>query len=102
MEKIVFESLTSAQVKVNNSVDTEKVYDIIANVDFAGNQVRSISGGEVQLNNEVVATFSSWGDHNLSISYVNVDPSVYCSIVEAVSEFIAQVKEKVSTQTINI
>lgn len=102
MEKIVFEALNSAQVKVNNSVDTEKVYDITANVDIAGTQVRNISAGEVKLNNEVVATFSSWGDHNLSINYVNVDPSVYSSIVEAVNQFIAQVKEKVSAQTINI
>lgn len=102
MEKIVFEALNSAQVKVNNSVDAEKVYDITANVDIAGTQVRNISAGEVKLNNEAVATFSSWGENNLSLNYANIDASQYCSIVEAICTFIAQVKEKVSTQIINI
>lgn len=102
MEKIVFESLNSAQVKVSNSVDTEKVYDIVANANISGTTVNSIDGGSVRINDAVVATFSSWGENSLNVNYQNASVSEYCDILEAITTFISDVKTKVSIDTFNI
>ena len=102
MEKIVFESLNSAQVKVSNSVDAEKVYDIVANANISGTTVNSIDGGSVRIDDIVVATFSSWGENSLNINYQNVDTTQYCAIIEAITAFIDDVRTKVSTDTFNI
>lgn len=102
MEKIVFESLNSAQVKVNNSVDTEKVYDIVANVNISNNIVNSIDSGSVKKDDIIIATFSSWSENNLNVNYQNASASEYCDVLEAITSFISDVKTKVSTEIINI
>lgn len=102
MDKITFEALNSAQVKVNNSVDTEKVYDITANANISSTNVNSIDSGSVKTNDTVVATFSSWGENSLNVNYQNALVSEYCDILEAITTFISDVKTKVSTETINI
>ena len=102
MSKIDFTKLNSANVTADNSVDTEKVYDINANVNISGNSVNSIDGGSVKKDDVQVATFSRWGDNSLNINFMNVDAMTMCSIIPEVNTFIEAVETKVQTETIEI
>lgn len=102
MSKIDFTKLNSANVSADNSVDTEKVYDINANVNISGNNVNSIDGGSVKKEDVQVATFSRWGENSLNINFMNVDAMAMCSIITEVNAFIEAVQTKVQTETIEI
>lgn len=102
MSKIDFTKLNSANVTADNSVDTEKVYDINANVNISGNSVNSIDGGSVKKDDVQVATFSRWGENSLNINFMNVDAMTMCSIITEVNTFIEAVETKVQTETIEI
>lgn len=102
MSKIDFTKLNSANVTADNSVDTEKVYDINANVNIIGNSVNSIDGGSVKKDDVQVATFSRWGENSLNINFMNVDAMTMCSIITEVNAFIEAVETKVQTETIEI
>lgn len=102
MSKIDFTKLNSANVTADNSVDTEKVYDINANVNISGNSVNSIDGGSVKKDDVQVATFSRWGENSLNIKFMNVDAMEMCSIITEVNTFIEAVETKVQTETIEI
>lgn len=102
MSKIDFTKLNSANVTAGNSVDTEKVYDINANVNISGNSVNSIDGGSVKKDDVQVATFSRWGENSLNINFMNVDAMAMCSIITEVNAFIEAVETKVQTETIEI
>lgn len=102
MSKIDFTKLNSANVTADNSVDTEKVYDINANVNIIGNSVNSIDGGSVKKDDVQVATFSRWGENSLNINFMNVDAMAMCSIITEVNTFIEAVETKVQTETIEI
>lgn len=108
MEKVIYKTLNSANVRVDNSVDTERVYDISANANIGGmadmgpgdsNSVSSIDSGEVKRKSDgmMVATFSSYGDGNLSINHQNTEASEQCTVTNAVNAFIEDVKSKVKT-----
>ena len=102
MSKIDFTKLNSANVTADNSVDTEKVYDINANVNISGNSVNSIDGGSVKKDDVQVATFSRWGENSLNINFMNLDAMTMCSIITEVNTFIEAVETKVQTETIEI
>lgn len=102
MSKIDFTKLNSANVSADNSVDTEKVYDINANVNISGQSVNSIDGGSVKKDDVQVATFSRWGENSLNINFMNVDAMTMCSIITEVNAFIEGVETKVQTETIEI
>lgn len=102
MSKIDFTKLNSANVTADNSVDTEKVYDINANVNISGDKVSSIDGGSVKKDDVQVATFSRWGENSLNINFMNVDAMAMCSIITEVNAFIEAVETKVQTETIEI
>ena len=102
MSKIDFTKLNSANVTADNSVDTEKVFDINANVNISGNSVNSIDGGSVKKDDVQVATFSRWGENSLNINFMNVDAMTMCSIITEVNTFIEAVETKVQTETIEI
>lgn len=100
-EKVQSVALNSANVRYNNAVDTEKVFDIEVNVSIRGNVVGSFDGGVVKKDSMVIASFSMYGENNLSISFQNVtDPMEMCSILNAVSEFIENVKADVQAAEI--
>lgn len=108
MEKVTYKTLNSANVRVDNSVDSERVYDISSNVNIGGvagmgtsdsNTVSSIDGGEMKRKSDgiMVATFSSYGDGNLSINHQNTEAEEQCTVTTAVNAFIEDVKAKVKT-----
>ncbi|MGN0309531.1 MAG: hypothetical protein ACI4C3_02930 [Bacteroides sp.] len=97
MSKIKYTALNSANVRVNNSGDAEKTYDIEANVNVTQNSVvNNIDSGRVTLGGVDKATFNSWGEGMLNISYSNVETEEQCAIINAVNAFIADVKSHVA------
>lgn len=102
MEKVDFTKLNSANVSADNSVDTEKKYDINANVNINGNKVNSIDGGRVVKEGIEVASFSKWGENQLNVNFNNVDVMEMCSIITEVNTFYTNVVSKVESEPIEI
>lgn len=94
-QKVTIKSLNSANVRMDNSVDAGRVYDIEANVNIStGNYVQSIDSGSVKKEMNEVATFSSWGGDNLQINYNGVGAEEQCAIITAVNQFITDARAK--------
>lgn len=95
MTKITAVALESARVRVSNNGDTNRVYDIMGTVEVtSGNTVGNIDSGEVSKNNNVIANFNVWGDDGLSVNYISVPADERCAVMEAISAFAADCKEK--------
>lgn len=102
MKKIDFTKLNSANVSCDNSVDTERVYDIKANANLQGDNLSSMDSGVVVKGDVQVATFSMWGD-NFNPSFNNVsDVMEMCAILTAITTFIANVKSELANNPIEI
>ena len=92
-EKVQSIALNSANVRYNNAIDTEKIYDIETNVNIQGTSVISFDGGVVKKSTIIVASFSMYGNHHLNINFQNVDDTTeMCSILNAINEFINNVE----------
>ena len=97
MSKIKYEALNSANVKVNNSGDLERVYSIEANANVNNlNEVSNIDNGVVKKEAEQKATFNVWGDNSLNISFYNATSDEQCAVINAVNAFIKDVKSHVA------
>lgn len=98
MEKVSYKELRSAVVTMDNSVDTERVYEISANVNVQmGNTVSTIDNGVVRekgVKDSNIATFNAWSDKNKNVSYNNADDE--CAVLMAINAFIADCKAKVA------
>ena len=101
MNKIKFEKLNEAVVKTNNSVDTERVYDVESNVRILGeNKVQSFDGGLVKKGDNIVCTFSKHQEGQLSNNFQNVtDIMEMCTILQAINTFVLGVVEEVAKGT---
>lgn len=103
MEKVKSVKLNSANVKYDNSVDTERVYEIEANANLNGNKVGSMDGGVVRLNGVQKASFNMYGNHLQNINYNNVeDVKDKCAILMAIDAFIGDVEAAVEVSPLNI
>lgn len=98
MAKISFEALNSANVKTNNAVDTERSYDITANVNINnGKDLGNVENGNVTKDGVTVCNFSKYGSSSLNVNFMNiVDATEMCNILTAINEFIEAVKTAVS------
>lgn len=94
--------LNSANVKYDNSVDAEKVYDIEANANFKGNSIISFDGGVVKKDEVVKATFSKYGNNQDGLTFQNVEREEKCTIIEAVDAFFESVELAVEVSPLNI
>ena len=102
MKKIDFTKLNSANVSCDNSVDTERVYDIKANANLQGDNLSSMDSGVVMKDDVQVATFSMWGE-NFNPSFNNVsDVMEMCAILTSITTFIANVKSELANNPIEI
>ena len=102
MKKIDFTKLNSANVSCDNSVDTERVYDIKANANLQGDNLSSMDSGVVTKDDVQVATFNMWGE-NFNPSFNNVsDPMEMCAILMAITTFVANVKAELVNNPIEI
>lgn len=102
MSKVDFTRLNSANVAVENSVDSERVYDIKCNVNINNGALSSIDGGFVVKDEAQVATFSMWAN-NLTPSFQNVtDANEMCAILMAITSFIDATKKEIGTNPIQV
>lgn len=101
MSKIKFENLNEAVVKTSNSVDTERVYDIEANVRITNStEVRNLDSGIVKKEGTVVCTFSKYAEGQLNTNFQNVgDIMEMCTILQAINSFVIDVTEEVGNGT---
>lgn len=97
MNRIKFEKLNEAVVKTNNSVDTERVYEVESNVRILGeNKVQSFDGGLVKKDGNIVCTFSKYAEGQLNTNFQNVgDIMEMCAILQAINTFVLGVIEEV-------
>lgn len=106
MEKsqtVTAEDLLSATVKYSNNEDANRTYDISANVNIRNGKVSSFDSGEVRKESsvtasgvEAVSTFSSYSDKSLNLSFTNVDADESKTILDAIHDFMANVKSNVN------
>ena len=102
MSKVDFTKLNSANVSVENSVDSERVYDIKCNANLNNNVLNSIDGGSVMKDGIQVATFTMWSN-NLTPSFQNVTDAIeMCNILMAITSFISNVKNEIETNPIEV
>lgn len=95
-EKVAYEKLVKATIRVNNSVDASKVYDIEAEAEISNGFVGNINSGKVKKDGSQVATFNSYGNENLSINHNVGEKQEQCEITAAVNTFITDTKAKVA------
>lgn len=96
-EKVAYEKVVRATIRVNNSVDASKVYDIEADAEVNNGVVNNINSGTVKKDGSQVATFNSYGNENLSINHNVGEKQEQCEITAAVNTFITDMKAKVAT-----
>ena len=100
--KIKYESLQSANIRVSNAADSVRIMDISSNVNINnGTTVSNIDNGQVMQEGIIKATFNSWNEGMLNISYQGVNTSEeQCAILNAVNEFILEVKQYITENPI--
>ncbi len=76
------------QLRVNNSTDEQKVYDISCSIHVSGDAVNSIDNGNVMKDGEYVADFSRYEANSLNVTYRNLSASEQCNVNNAINEFI--------------
>lgn len=102
MGKVNAVKFNSANVKYDNSVDTERVYDIESNVNFQESRIVSFDGGIVKKDEVVKATFSKYGNNQEGLTFQNVEREEKCAIIEAVDAFFAEVESAVEVSPLNV
>jgi hypothetical protein len=100
--KVTMEAVNSANVKVNNSVDTDRVYEISANINVADKFMNNVSDGVVKQGEIVKANFQRWSTENLNIQFQTSDVMDMCTIINAINGFIADCGKAVENNEFNL
>lgn len=103
-EKVAYASLVNAVVRMDNSVDAERVYEITSAVNIDDDtRVSSFNNGIVKKDGQQVATFNAHGETNLSINFSINESVEQCEITKGINAFMQDAKSKVSiSQPLNI
>ena len=98
-ENIVYKQLKNAKVHADNSGETDRTYDISADIQLNESGVEYIEVGSISLkdNNITLASFNTYGINNLSVIFTSVEEDNMCTILTAINSFITDVKEKVNS-----
>lgn len=102
MSKVFLEQINSANIKVNNSVDVEKAYDVVANLNVYGETINNVNDGVVKLGDVQKATFNRWDVNNLNIQFQTSDVTEMCSLINAIGSFIDDCEKAVENNEFNI
>lgn len=90
MEKVTYKELVSAKVRMDNSVDTGRTYDIRAEVEISGNAVQDFGNGEATKDGATAATWTCYGG-TLNVTFYTQDGA---DVLAALNAFIADAKAK--------
>ena len=103
MSKVTFVKVNTANVRVDNSENTERVYDIECNINTSDSGVNSFEAGEVMAGETMMASFSFYGERNLSINFHVADAVTMVNVLNAVNSFMDDTRELVSgTELLNL
>lgn len=103
MTKVKFTAVQSATVRMDNSSDESKVFDIEAKVNIgADGSVVSVDNGIVKKDSVNVGGFSSYSPTNMSMNYNGVEESEQVTILTSVNEFVATVREYFTEHQVTI
>lgn len=107
--KVTAGQILSATVKYNNNDDASRVYDISANVRIENGTAQSFDSGEVRAKGSTAdtmtgeyASFNSWGENELSMTFNNATPEKRTAMLNAVNAFIADVKASIVVNPITV
>lgn len=89
------------QLRVNNSTDEQKVYDISCSIYASGDTVNSIDNGNVIKDGESVADFSRYEENSLNVTYRNISVSEQCTVNNAINEFIVNATTSAGSLHVN-
>lgn len=102
MNKINFGTLNSANIAVDNSLDTARVYDIKANANIQSGKVASLDSGRVFNQGIEVSHFNHWSDNNQQVIWLNCPIEQKDDVQAAIDAFVASVREESTGQTISL
>ena len=85
MAKVKVESY---QLRVNNSEDETRKYDIACSLNVNNNEVTNIDSGNVIKDGVSVADFNRWDATNLNVTYRGITAEEQCAVNNAINEFI--------------
>lgn len=91
METIIIKERLSTTMRVDNSGDSERSYDIAARIQCSKEGVTSIFDGLVSIGGKTVGSFNNYGAE-LSINFVS--DSDNGPVLSAVTQFINKVKSR--------
>lgn len=95
----------SATVQYDNSDNTQRSYDIKGEVYVSNQTFQNINNGYVTAIDDEeqtpLASFSSYGDSNLSITFYTTENEAVVAIINAVLGFLADVKADIQSKSNN-
>lgn len=97
MQKVNAVKLNSANVKYDNSVDTERVYDLECDVNIYNGEAGSLDAGVVKMSGVQVASFSYYDGDRKTLNFNGLTEEDECKVLSAVNAFVADVKNSVKT-----
>ena len=97
-----YEKLNGASVKISNADAVDAPYAISAEVQINDGKVYSITSGFVMRGEEVMATFSQYGDGVTHTAYSSHDIEEQMANLRAINAFIQEVEALVLTNPVTI
>lgn len=100
VSKVKSNGVIAATVKYNNDVDSERVYDIHAEVKFLNGSVTNIDSGEVIriADSVAVASFAWWEGDNVSSTIQGNDDNERGIIFSAIIDFVNNIIKQASSR----
>lgn len=102
MSKVNLVAVNSANVRVDNSVVADSVYNIVQSMEVRGKDVVNISEGTIKQGEVVKANYQRWGDNNLNIQFQTSDVAEMCDIINAINGFIGDCEVAVANEELTI
>lgn len=102
--KVQYDGVVNATVKYNNSNDTDRVYDISAEVSVSGSTITGFNTGQAsrRVNPGPSASFNSWGENDMSVSMSGVpDKAEKIALFTAIADFIDDVRAQVEASPVS-
>ena len=96
-----YEKLNGASVRISNADAVDAPYAISAEVQISNGKVSSVASGYVMRGEEVMATFSQYGDGVTHTAYNSHDIEEQMANLRAINAFIHDVEALVLANPIN-
>lgn len=99
---VKYESLERVTVKVSNTNDEARKYDISAEAAIVGSRVENISNGQVKRDDQNVATFNRWSMNSINYSMNGLDKAERDEVQSKIDAFIESVEAFVVSNPVTL